>query len=210
MKCSADTFAGLEKRIPNISGIYSLTCINGKRYIGSARNIRGRWHGHIWNFKRSSAPIKLQRAWDKHGAQSFIFELILICAEQDLLLYEELAIAAYDAVSNGYNVRMKPGSNLGLKLPQSEECKRKISAANKIAYKGRPGPWPKGKPHPIEMRQKQSASRRQLFRKYAYGGYEMCLSDWADKNGISVNALQNRIARGWPLDRALTEPSRGY
>ncbi len=107
--------------------------------------------------------------------------------------------------------RLKAGSNLGLKLgPPSEETRRKIGAANRIAHAGRPGPWRKGRKRPTEMNKKQSRARRQLFRQYKFDGKSMCLSDWADHINISVNGLQNRIARGWSLERAFTEPSRGY
>ena len=39
-----------------------------------------------------------------------------------------------------------------------------------------------------------------------YEGKRQTLLEWAQQTGIGRTALQYRLANGWPLDRALTEP----
>lgn len=193
-----------------MGGVYSITnIVNGKRYIGSAINFNSRWKGHQKSMIYGSSNKKLQNAYRKHGINNFLFEPLLICAKENLLFYEEKAIAAFDSVDNGYNCRRIPYSNIGLKLPKSEETKRKIGAANKGKLVGRRSHM-LGKKQTAESRKKMSVSKRLIFRKYTLHGEAMCLSDWADKIGITVRALGNRLRRGWPLERALTEKSRGY
>jgi len=196
----------------NVSGIYAIENIaSGRRYIGSAACIRRRWKLHRRSSADGRAPSKLQRAWDKYGEATFRFQVLLVCSRADLLLFESRAMAAYDAVSSGYNSRPLAESNLGIKFgPPSATTRAKISAANRIAHRGRPGPWPKGKPRPREINEKQSRTRRTLFRQYEFAGKRMSLTDWAECIGITSRALGNRLSRGWPLARALTEPSRGY
>jgi group I intron endonuclease len=194
------------------AGVYAiLNTVNGKRYVGSSLNLRKRKLQHFRDLDRGTGHHqKLQRAYSKYGSQAFKFEVLLLCDAADLLFFEERAIAVFRSATDGYNTRAIPGSNLGLKMPQSVETRRKISIANQRAHAGRPGPWAKGRPKPTEINAKQSRTRRTLFAKYEFGGHRMCLSDWADKIGISLTGLQNRIARGWPLERALSEKSRGY
>ena len=41
-------------------------------------------------------------------------------------------------------------------------------------------------------------------------GKTMCIMDWADHTGIRHTVIRVRIDRGWPVERALTEPRRNY
>jgi hypothetical protein len=43
--------------------------------------------------------------------------------------------------------------------------------------------------------------------RVVWGGRDLTLAQWARELGIKYTALRNRIIRGWPLERALTEPS---
>lgn len=40
------------------------------------------------------------------------------------------------------------------------------------------------------------------------GGRRMIVTDWAKENGIGVGLVYNRTARGWTIERALTQPPR--
>lgn len=107
------------------SGIYEiLNSVNGKRYIGSAVNIRKRWNEHRSHLKRGLHRSKaLNRAWDKYGEESFAFRILLYCAKIDLIIYEQLAM---DCFKPEYNISKIAGSTLGRR--HSEETKAKIAA----------------------------------------------------------------------------------
>jgi len=40
-------------------------------------------------------------------------------------------------------------------------------------------------------------------------GETLTISQWADRIGVRQQALQHRFTRGWPLERAMTQPFRG-
>lgn len=62
------------------SGIYKIICVvNNKIYIGSAVNLDRRWKRHLNELKNNyHANIILQNAFNKHGLESFNFEIIEI------------------------------------------------------------------------------------------------------------------------------------
>ena len=113
------------------SGIYKITCkANGKVYIGSSKNINVRFQIHRHRLRRNLHvnPL-LQNVWNKHGEDSFLFEVIESCEEKDLLKREQYWMDFYDS----YNVRKK-GLNVITEaerhsLPQS--VRDKISKALK-------------------------------------------------------------------------------
>lgn len=107
-----------------LTGIYEIVNIrNGKRYIGSAVNFGARWKLHRIHLQRGAHHSPhLQASWDKHGAEAFAFNRIVICARRDLLVYEQLAM---DALHPEFNVAKVAGSCLGVR--HSENTKRKIS-----------------------------------------------------------------------------------
>lgn len=46
-------------------------------------------------------------------------------------------------------------------------------------------------------------------RMITFDGQTMCMSEWAEKTGISYSAISQRLNRlGWSVDRALTTPNR--
>jgi len=54
------------------SGIYQIkNTVNGKRYIGSAVNIKMRFQEHKKSLKKGTNSKRLQHSWNKHGADSF-------------------------------------------------------------------------------------------------------------------------------------------
>jgi group I intron endonuclease len=61
-----------------IIGVYKIVNkINGNWYVGSSRNIVGRWKRHKKGLNDNKHPNKhLLSAWNKYGEQSFIFEII--------------------------------------------------------------------------------------------------------------------------------------
>jgi len=112
-----------------VAGVYMiLNTATGKGYVGSAVDFRWRRNKHFSELRRGihHSP-KLQRSWDKHGEEAFIFKPLLFCDRSKLLMYEQLAIDGYDTFENGYNALKTAGSRLGMKL--SEEARQKLIAS---------------------------------------------------------------------------------
>jgi len=85
-------------------GIYRIiNLINRKCYYGSSKNIYKRWKDHKNQLKLNKHHnIKLQRAWNKYGEKSFIFEIVELCELESLLLIEQKFL------------NLKPEYNIGL------------------------------------------------------------------------------------------------
>lgn len=100
------------------SGIYKIEHTSGRIYIGSSINVAHRLLVHRWNLgKGSHVNPALQNAWNKYGEQEFLFEKILTCSPEHLILYEQIIIDGYRSHTKpyGYNARIKAESNLGMR-----------------------------------------------------------------------------------------------
>ena len=87
---------------------------NGKYYLGSSKNIKGRWQDHKKHLRGGyHHSVALQRAWDKYGELSFKFSILeevpknitLVSAEQ---FYLDMAKCHY----NCSRVANTPSANL--------------------------------------------------------------------------------------------------
>ena len=111
------------------AGIYEIVnTVNGKRYIGSARNVRRRFKKHLWDLDHGIHHSQiLQRAVDKYGIDSFVFRHFLVCRHDDLLHFEQRLM---DVLKPEYNICKVAGSRAGFKhLPESIE-KMRVRALN--------------------------------------------------------------------------------
>lgn len=131
-------------QIINRSGIYEIVnTVNGKRYIGSAKRMRYRLKDHRKHLRRQDHDNqKLQRAWNKYGAEVFRYRPLLVCSPENLLFYEQLCI---DNLLPEYNICRIAKSSLGTKRTP-EHC-----AAQSARMKG--------KRMSVEARARMSASR---------------------------------------------------
>lgn len=106
------------------SGIYVITSLSGKQYVGSAVSFSARWRLHQHYLRKGQHHSShLQRAWNKHGEEAFVFSVLFICANPDLLFYEQRAI---NVLQPEYNVCKIAGSSLG--VVRSAETRAKLSA----------------------------------------------------------------------------------
>ncbi len=158
-------------------GIYIIkNIITGKIYIGSAVNIYIRWKTHLHNLKNEvHHSIHLQRSWNKHGDENFIFEIleeveikeILIEREQhylDTLLFAQEFIKDGDKrfFNLGYNISPTAKNCLGIK--RSKQTRKKLSNLwNKKYKEGYKHPL-LGKKHSKETIQKQSISKIEKYK----------------------------------------------
>lgn len=109
-----------------ISGIYCIeNNLNGKLYIGSAKDIKKRWQTHITrlNYEKHESQY-LQRAWNKNPG-SFTFKILEIVEDKNNLIQREQfwldTLKPFG--NNGYNSRRKADSNLGIKWSSKQREK---------------------------------------------------------------------------------------
>jgi group I intron endonuclease len=88
-------------------GVYQIRCTpTGKVYIGSTNCFARRWDEHREDLvKGRHTNYKLQRAWDKYGANAFAFEVIEYTHPDKRLLREQFYINFLHAVDEGYNIQ---------------------------------------------------------------------------------------------------------
>ena len=111
---------------PAYGVIYRITCIvNGKLYHGQTVDPRERWRHHL---RKDSHCVALRNAIQKHGRENFKFETVAEAYSKDALDALERQFIASSLAPQGYNIK-EGGANGRL----SEETRRKISAANRVA-----------------------------------------------------------------------------
>lgn len=112
------------------TGIYQIiNQINGKRYVGSAKELTYRKRKHFQQLNdKKHHNIYLQRSYNKYGKKNFNFEILLYCDKENLIFYEQRAIDAYNFKKELYNISPIAGSSLGVK--HSEKAKKNMSKSH--------------------------------------------------------------------------------
>lgn len=113
----------------NNCGIYQIkNTITGDYYIGSSSNLQKRIWTHRWCLsKNTHCNRHLQNSWNKHGADSFEFSLILLCDPENKLYYEQVLL---DGLHPAYNLAINAAAP-GQGLRPSETTRRKLSEASR-------------------------------------------------------------------------------
>lgn len=126
------------------SGVYIIrNTLNGKVYVGSAYCFDQRWRVHRWCLENNCHKNPyLQKAWQKYGSESFIFEILEIVDDRSVLLDKEqewLDKLRPFKKGIGYNICPKAGNWAGrkhspatkdkLRYPRSIDHRRKLSEA---------------------------------------------------------------------------------
>lgn len=111
----------------SVSGIYEIINVrNQKRYIGQTKNLYRRQCSHIGKLRRNIHPNKhLQNAWNKYGEDVFQFRVLEYCPLENLDARELFWINYYQSNQVGYNIRIDPANNRGVKW--SEEHREKMA-----------------------------------------------------------------------------------
>lgn len=123
------------------SGIYRILNVRtGKCYVGSAVNIKRRWAEHRSYLRGDKHhSIHFQRAWNIHGEEAFVFDVLEYVPDKSMLTEREQhwMDALQTAGKDGYNASPKAYSSFGIK--RSDETRRKISESKRGST-----PWNKG------------------------------------------------------------------
>lgn len=151
------------------NGVYQIRNLtNGKRYIGSAASDYGfeqRFSQHLralrGNYHNNQ---RLQRAWNKHGADVFVFEILeecdaAKCIEREQYYLDTLLFASEnDSRFNelGYNILRIAGSSLGARRSEITKQKLRESHLGKVSCF-------KGMKHSLESKVKMSKAQKQRF-----------------------------------------------
>ena len=103
------------------SGIYAIIHTeSGRRYVGSAVNIRKRWHTHTSDLRLGiHANDHLQKAWNKYGPAGFCFVVLELCPVEQLLAREQ----AHIDEKADFNICMIAGNTLGVKPSPEHRAK---------------------------------------------------------------------------------------
>jgi group I intron endonuclease len=112
--------------------IYKITnTINKKAYIGVTTEINPnrRWSNHKSHNRQGNGCPFLMKAFKKYGEESFKFEVLIICFDEDVFRFEEDYIKKYNSLSpNGYNVATGGKTNQSfLGKTHSEETRKLLS-----------------------------------------------------------------------------------
>jgi group I intron endonuclease len=157
----------------NASGIYSITSPSGKKYIGSAKNIRSRWSTHLTAMRKGCHSSKaLQAAYNKYG-EALKFEVVEECPIESLLEREQFHIDEFDKKML-YNARLVAESNLGMKFSQ-EHCANiaKAKRGTKLSdeHKAKVGDFFRGKARSKADKAKISATNTGIKRARNKSGF---------------------------------------
>ena len=121
-----------------------INVVNNKFYVGSAVNFEKRKARHLWRLRRGDHVNKhLQAAWNKYGAQAFIFAIVEEVPDtKDLLqvenswLHEHVGNAycynkAKDATAPGVGMHGEKNAMWGKTFTHTEGAKQRIGKAAK-------------------------------------------------------------------------------
>jgi group I intron endonuclease len=121
----------IDSKLRYVSGIYIITNLdNGKRYVGSSKDIYNRLHEHLHNLNNNKAHNKhFQSSWNKHGENVFIYGILEFCQEQERFEREQYYI---DSLNPEYNLTNNVIANFG--TSPSQEVRDRISNTLKAKY----------------------------------------------------------------------------
>ena len=108
------------------SGIYIFT-IKDDTYIGSATDIRARFHIHLHHLRNSKHCNKFfQRSYDKYGEANLKHEVLEYVEKERLIEREQFYM---DLMNPSMNIAKKAGNTLGFK--HTDAVKKKLSEIRK-------------------------------------------------------------------------------
>lgn len=203
------------------TGVYMIkNRTTGKFYVGStSSSFKKRIYHHKLHLNRGTHDSRyMQNAWNKYGADDFKFSVLVICAKDMCLFYEQLFL---DALSPAYNTAKVAGSILGVKL--SEETRKKFSKLKREQYARHD--W-KGKIRSLaEIAEMEGIDYKMLIsrvsglgrtvaeavaepykgavRLLTHNGETRSVKGWAEHLGVHKQRIHSRINRGWTIGECI-------
>jgi group I intron endonuclease len=117
--------------------IYQITnMINGKYYIGSAGSFERRQWQHKYDLKRGAHKNpRLQAAWNKYGADAFVFEILEVVPDgENQLKAEDVWLAQHVGQPDCYNINTgAEAPRLGIPMTDASKAKLSVNRTGKGA-----------------------------------------------------------------------------
>ena len=130
------------------SGVYAIIHpSSGRSYIGSSKDIIGRWAGRQKQLKYGAhhSPY-LQSVWNKYGTDAFHFITLENCDPDERIAREQFLIDQTQASNKEFGFNMSPMARSGFVSPL---CREKVVAAQKLR---RGIPWKASDPEAWKAR----------------------------------------------------------
>ncbi len=187
--------------IAEMGFIYKITNTkSGKCYVGETikSNPEDRWRGHIQVINRNGGCPALKDAIKKYGVDSFKFEVLIICFDEDRFKYEKEYIKKYNSqVPNGYNILPggEGGGFLGKKHTQ-ESINKMVESCKKFREKN-PNHFETYREKLKEsMKKVDTSSAVKNSEKFRKAVAEGRIGGKAHKNGKPSDETKHKIRNG--------------
>lgn len=192
---------------PKKSGIYVIQNVKTHdMYVGSAVNLKQRWSRHKWalNAKRHHNQ-RLQRAWNKYGAEYFKFSPVAYCEVDALIKVEDQYIQLFNST---YNISTNASSRKG--AVNSPEHNLAISEKAKVRWADEE--FKKSVSQKIcaalKTSKKIKSAEHHNARLVTAFGKSLTLNEWASETGIKRETIAYRLNRGVTPEEALNPKPR--
>lgn len=217
-------------KVPNVSGLYVIrNKLNDRLYIGSAKNLYARRAVHFCELRKGMHHNhRLQHSWNKHGPDSFTFEVLALVPEPALRDEEQRLL---DTLTPCYN--LSTSAFRPARTPEGQARLTKIIKARARSAKGRARMsarslefW-RDDEHKRRMtklsvqrwadpdyketlRKKLREGRRRHHATLYYDGRMWSPIELAEHYGLDYSAFRARLKLGWDVHRAVTQPFRKH
>lgn len=169
---------------PYDCGVYTITHVDsGKVYVGSSKCIIKRKSRHLTLLKNNQHwNHYLQSAYNKHGAESFVFKTVMAGPPEDRIFHEQRLMDQYQSYNRtlGYNLSCMVDEVVEM----SDETREKMRQV-----KPGDGKWNIGRRHSEESKKKMSES--QMGRQSPNKGKSLSAET---KDKISTTKKNKRLA----------------
>lgn len=123
-------------------GIYQIrNIVNNHIYVGSSKNLFLRYKSHFGDLKRNKHENPyLQYAYNKHGKDSFVFEILEYCEQENRFKNEQYWIDKFYG-QGCYNINkdaINPPNARGRKRIFTEQQRKKLSLSQKKRFEENP------------------------------------------------------------------------